>query len=68
MPLHSKRWPSFVSYAFNGFVVGIYEPAIQRSLREAVHVYGIAVILRGDVAAVGLQIQSWLVLAAVTKL
>ena len=35
---------------------------------EAVHVNGVAVVLRGDVAAVSFQVQRRLVLAAVPKL
>ncbi len=55
-------------HTFNGFVVGVYKPAFQRRLREAIHVNCIAVVLGSNVAPVSFQIKRRLILATVTIL
>src|SRR3990170_7333092 len=68
MPLHRENWFALVFYAFNRLVVSVQEPALQRRFFKTIHVNGVTVILRGYVTPVGLQVQSRLVLRAMTKL
>ena len=68
MPLHRKNWFCSVFYSFNGFVVGVHEPAFERCFFEAVHFNGVSVVLCGNIAAVRFEVECGLVLAAVTEL
>src|SRR3990170_8689873 len=68
MPLHRENWFGFVFDAFDGFIVGVYEPRLKRRLAEAFCVDGVAVVLGGDVTAVSRQVECGLILRTVTKL
>src|SRR3972149_10922630 len=56
MPLHCENGFGFVLDAFDGFVVGVYEPRLQRYSAKTFCVDGVAVVLRGDVTTVSCQV------------
>lgn len=66
MELAGKKWQSFVADAFDGVVVGVFQPDFPAGF-EGFFVDGEAVILAGDVAAFCFHVDARLVLGAVAE-
>ena len=68
MELDGEEGEGFVFDAFDGVVVDVFEPDGPVFFWKGFWVDGEAVVLGGDVAALGFHIHAWLILRSVTEL